>query len=224
MYTLEDLVASVTLTLRMPSVTSTEITLHLNNCYDYVASQVLLTSLESSGVATSVVDSISTEIPTDWLYHRNLFSCEVEDNSPITILNSKEHLRRIYPDFETVKQSGTIDYLVVSGSSIIYYPIPSDPVELVCGYFKIPTWLEKPIEGYSCGCDELVTIPIGLQPKLLESYICWKIWQRVEDGIEGRKVNTAYYYNLFKEALVELEDTTDVGQSRRLVYRSSNWI
>lgn len=224
MYTPEDLVSSVKLTLRMPSITSTDIMNQVNKCYDYIASQVLLTALESSGVVDTLIGSISVPIPADWLYHRNLFSCEVEDNGPITVLNSKEHLRRVYPDFETVKQPGPIEYVLISGQTIVYYPIPSSVVALVCDFYKRPETVDTPLEGYSCGHDLPGIIPIGLQPKILENYVCWQIWERIEDGIEGRKVNTAYYLGQFKEALVELEDTTEVGQSRRLINRATNWI
>ena len=224
MYTLEDLVVSVKLTLRMPSITNAEITRHVNNCYDYAASQVLLTLLESSGTVDTLIDNNSVIIPADWNYHRDLFSCEIEDNGPITILNSRESLRRIYPDFDTVSSSGQVKYVLISGASILYYPIPSSVVTLECRFYARPETLEVPIEGYSCGCELPSIIPYGLQPKILESYVCWQIWARVEDGIEGRKVNTAYWLGQFKEAMVELEDTTEVGQSRRLVNRLSSWM
>jgi len=224
MYTLEDSVTSIIQTLRMPSVTSVEITGYINRCYDYVSSQVLLTQLESSGVVNTLPGSLSVPIPTEWNYHRDLFSCEVTNNGPITILNSREHLRRIYPDFDTVRQVGSIQFVAISGTSIVYYPTPAEAVELVCFFYKKPEPLEAPIIGYTCGNELPEVIPVGLQPKIIESYVCWQIWARVEDGIEGRKVNTAYYLEQFKEAMIELEDTTEVGQSRRLVYRDSSWI
>lgn len=224
MYTLEDSVTAIIQTLRMPSISSAEITSYINQCYDYISSQVLLTQLESSGVVDTVPGSLSVPIPSTWNYHRNLFSCEVANNGPITLLNSREHLRRIYSDFDTVLQTGPIQYVVISGASILYYPVPAEAVELVCFFYQKPESLEVPISGYSCGEDLPGAILLGLQPKVIESYVCWQIWARVEDGIEGRKVNTAYYLGQFKEAMVELEDSTEVGQSRKLVYRSSSWI
>lgn len=224
MYSLEDSVSAITKTLRMPSITSVDITSYINQCYDYVSSQVLLTQLESSGVINTIPGDLSVPIPAEWNYHRDLFSCEVADNGPITILNSREHLRRIYPDFDTVRQVGPIQYAVISGAAILYYPVPAEVAELVCFFYKKPETLEVPIVGYSCGCELPGDILVGLQPKIIESYVCWQIWARVEDGIEGRKVNTTYYLGQFKEAMVELEDSTEVGQSRRLVYRSSSWM
>jgi hypothetical protein len=109
-------------------------------------------------------------------------------------------------------------YLTTSGLNLVYYPVPAEATSIDCGFFQLPTHLEN-------STDIPTYLPVGLHKKLLENYVCWDVWANVEDGIEGRKVNTAYYLGQFKEALIELEDTLEVSQSRKLMCREySQWI
>lgn len=224
MYTLEDLIINVTQTLRMPQVTNTDIVRQVNQCYAYVASQVLLTVLESSGVAPTIAGSNIAPIPADWKYHRNLYSCEVENSGSIEVLDSKEQLRRIYKTFETDGRTGPIEYVIIFGQNIFYYPEPTSIVDLTCGYYTRPQVISACTLGYVAPSPLLEVVLYGLQPKILENYVCWQIWSQREDGIEGRKVNTSYHSGQFKEGLDELENSTEVGQSRKLMHRDSCWI
>jgi len=129
-----------------------------------------------------------------------------------------EHLKRIVPNFDVDLNEGPVTYLTISGNYIVYCGIPSEVTTLTCGYFTNPTHLENDDDIPAC-------IPLGLQKKVLESYVCHDLWENIEDGIEGRKVNTTYYREQLRLAIEELEDTTEVSQSRKLMYRDYNqWI
>jgi hypothetical protein len=52
-------------------------------------------------------------------------------------------------------------------------------------------------------------IPEFLHEDLLINYGAWKIFDQIEDGIDGQKVNTNYYKSLFMKAMIDLNATCD---------------
>ena len=201
----------------MPSMTEAIVAQKINQGIDYIASQVLLSDLESRDSFTTQVGVNRVAIPPTWNFHRNLFAAD-DSSRALQIVGSIEHLSRLEPDFEDSQNASTVMYLTTSGLNLVYYPVPAEATNIDCGFFRLPTHLENPT-------DIPTYLPVGLHKKLLENYVCWDVWANVEDGIEGRKVNTAYYLGQFREALVELEDTLEVSQSRKLMCREySQWI
>lgn len=67
-----------------------------------------------------------------------------------------------------------------------------------------------------------LAIPENLQRKLLCSYACAELFEDIEDGIEGPKVNTDKHRGKYNTTLAELEITTKQGQSRRAPARDNN--
>jgi len=216
MATLLDLQTDILDIIQEPAETESTVLIYINRCLKYVASQILLSMLETEGNISSESTGI-TDIPESWNFHRNLFDCQVEDANTIEILNSIEQLKRIYPNYDVDATSGQVEYVLVHKGQIIYYPIPDAGTTLECKFYEIPTDLENPTDEPSC-------IVEGLQEDIIINYCCMKIYDKKEDGIEGAKVNTTHYARLFKAAMEELEDTTDTGQSRALPRRPIGWI
>ena len=74
---------------------------------------------------------------------------------------------------------------------------------LTVHYYKTTT-------DMSGGTDTPDGIPDVLQEELLKNYVLMEIYDLIEDGIEGIKVNTKRYETKFNKALIEMERTTDV--------------
>ncbi len=212
--TLNDVILDI---IQDPSITSDTVTSLINQGIRYIASQVLLPELSSEGPVETVVGSCATTVPSAWNFERILFNAEVEGTQDIQVVQSKEELHRVYPNYETELQSGLVEFALVTGSNLTYYPIPTEITEIFCKFYTKPTPLVS-------GTDEPVCIPEALQEDLLENFTLWKLYTRIEDGVEGRKVNTVYYKAEFYKALETLEDTIDEGQSRALAHRLNSWI
>ena len=65
-------------------------------------------------------------------------------------------------------------------------------------YYQNPTDLAD-------DADEPEDIPEELHEKLIVSDVARYIYNLIEDGMDGQKVNTQNYLNLFKEGIFELE-------------------
>lgn len=217
MATLESLLKNVTKTVQEPSEDDTSYTKRINTAINYVAGKVLLPKLKSFGVAPSVPGVDTTPIPEEWEYMRNLFTVTVTDAAKITILNSSEQLERIFPDYLIDQEAGQIQYVFVDGDNLVYYPIPAEEVTMKCQFYKIPTELKKDLDSPTC-------IPVDMHEDLIESHVCWKTFNIIEDGVDGVKRNTNTHKSIFDTALEDLEGDVKTGQARPLPRRPSNWI
>jgi hypothetical protein len=79
---------------------------------------------------------------------------------------------------------------------------------LTIGYYKKPEEILDSDGSYpdgATGCQHF--------EECIRSYALWKLYQGIEDGMEGQKVNTGYYKNEFYENLEELKDfcSRDIG-------------
>jgi len=48
-------------------------------------------------------------------------------------------------------------------------------------------------------------VPVQLHQPLLVGWVCAHIFNQIEDGIEGQKVNTAMWNSQFQQGLVDLD-------------------
>jgi hypothetical protein len=213
---LEDLRSDIKLAILDDDFSDDFIDALINRAVLYFAGAELLAGLESSGEAITVLNSSEVPIPVGWDFMRNLFDVQVENKSNITVLTSLEALLRVYPKYKTEAKVGPIEYAVISKKNIVYYPIPEEPTTLQCGFYAKPTLI-------AAETDEPECLPLGLHEKLIENYVLKFLYSIKEDGIEGRKVNTVYYKGLLNEALEELSDFSETGQSRPLPNRMSGW-
>ena len=218
MATLESILTAVNRVLDDDVFTSDTLTVLVNQGIDYCATRILLPRLEASGTVSTLVGVSRVEIPTAWLFMRNLYACFGEDNdTSIKVLNSITNLLDFYPDYKTDLDEGDIEYVTVTNNHLIYYPIPATSIELISNFYTEPTHLVNDADIPTC-------LPYGTHEELLENYVLWKAWSELEDGIEGPKTNTKYYQELFLQAFNELDAMIDHGQSRARPVIENGWI
>ncbi len=216
MASLVSLRTSISETIQDKKVTNKKIDNLINKCLLYTANRILLSNLESNGEVNTVENTYIIDIPITWNFHRNLFNCQIDKFSNITILNSIEALLRHYPNFKTDLLKGPIEFVLITKSSIIYYPIP-DVVTLKCSFYTKPEILNTSI-------SEPICIPEGMHEVVVENYVLGELYGKVEDGTDGRTVNTNKFKKDYEKALEDLDDVLNSGQSRPLPDRTTNWI
>ena len=118
MTTLGEIKTSVKKHIKEPSITSTQIQGAINDGVRHFAKKLLLPSLESSGVVNTEIDQVSVTVPPTWSFMRNFYSCDIDGQDSPTIINSIEHLERIYPEYDTDRETGEIEYIVPMFASI----------------------------------------------------------------------------------------------------------
>ncbi len=107
---------------------------------------------------------------------------------------------RIYPDLErflddyTMDNEGAVEAVCLEGSTLWYQKIPSSPETLTILYFKNPSPLSK--DG-----DEPSDFPSHIHRKLFVHGTAFTIFDQIEDGVEGDKVNTKnHFWHSFSES------------------------
>ncbi len=221
MATLEELLSGITKAVQDIGIDDTQVLSFINEGQLAIASQVLLPALESSGTVATVTSSSQVAIPSAWNFMRNLYKCEIADCEPIAVLSSMEAMRRAQfsenLDAFSSLVTGDVEFVVIRGSNLFYFPVPTEVKSLHCSFYKWPTALAQ-------SSDEPSSIPLAYQMPLLRAYVCWQAYSLIEQGHEGRKVNTVYYGGEYLRLLGELEIFINHGQSRPRPQLDSGWI
>lgn len=170
----------------------------LNECAMVISRRLVLPALDAENTVTAVNSASSVALPTD--FQRNLYFCKDETSyNEILICNSKDQLARYFDP--NLSNSATLIRGVAAVGRFLYYaPMPIDDTVLTLRYQKMPAAITLLTE-----LDEYL-LPYGFQD-LWENYVKWKMYAQIEQGMEGRKVDTSYYMSLFIGILDELSLT-----------------
>jgi hypothetical protein len=124
-------------------------------------------------------------------YQRNLRYCHsISHNRPIHIDGS---VIQMYRRYSRLDQNGIVRQVAVKGRRLHYQRIPSSAETLRVNFYKYPPRLHT-------RDDKPSFIPPGYVKPLLIHYACREIFDEIEDGVEGQKVNTLYHAKRYEDA------------------------
>ena len=95
--------------------------------------------------------------------------------------------------------AGSVSKYVISGGRLHYRDIPTVATTLTVHYYKTPPTLVADEDIPSC-------IPVTLHRDLIVGYAAREIFNRIELGLNGRKVDTTNYDNIFNNGILRLVD------------------
>ena len=148
------------------------------------------------------IGSITTDITLPYVtlpddFHRNVQFVARSNGVEIDIAESFISFVETYPALDRV---GTITEVSVQGNLLYYQSIPTEAEDLIVHYYKFPTALT----GVT---DVPDYIPNHLQIPLITNHVAWKLYELIEDGLEGPGLNTQRYMGIFYGHLKTLELT-----------------
>lgn len=150
---------------------------------------------EAAGESITIANSGPSYVPLPSNYQKNLFKCYSDTrNRWVHVYGS---LRLLLREFSYVDRSGAVRGVAVRGSNLHYQLIPSSPETLYIYYYRKPT-------DMSDDDDTPDGIPESYHEDLLINFALKWIYSEIEDGIEGRKVNTAFHQGEFDKAFAKL--------------------
>ena len=172
-----------------------------NRCIAEIASRYTLPSLAASASVTST-ETYKVALPAN--FGKRLYHCfNTTQSSECAIYDSYYDFVVKHPvPTSTAAQPVTV---VVPYSGYLYYQgIPTDAETLTLYYYRVPT-----ATGTTTGTYETVVpdgIPGAINDMVLTNYVSWKLFSKIEQGLEGNKSDTMYYRQLYNEGLTYLFD------------------
>jgi len=133
----------------------------------------------------------NADLPSD--YNRDVVKVSDSDGNKITIEPSFMKFTN-----ETKSEAGTISLVSIHGDKLYYDRVPSSPATLTVGYYSNPSTLTD--DG-----DIPTEIPLVLHRQLIVGYALKEIYNEIELGMAGQKVDTRNYEAIFNQGLVRLQ-------------------
>lgn len=174
------------------SFSFSDVVTFLNEGLGVISFQVLLPNFQASANVLTVDGSNVADLPSN--YQRNLFFCySTLQTAPVRVFDNKTDIIRYHGNPTT---NGSVRAVAVFGSTLYYQNIPllAEIDTLVIDYYKQPTIISEVGDTFTC-------LPPHLIRPLLVNYGCAKIFETIEQDIDGSKPNTNYHFNLFNGAL-----------------------
>lgn len=177
----------------------------LGQCMRELSRDVIFPSLDTEWQVTTVTTGPSVALPAE--FQRNLYQCH--DGSPSTgsigVYNSKSQLAERLHDPKLSKLGARVQGVAAVGSLLYYSPTPTVATQLTIRGQSVP----PPITP-TTNLDEL--LGVGFEG-IWENYALWKLFSQIEQGIDGQKVDTMYYMNLYLGLKDELPGSIRQGVS-----------
>lgn len=166
-----------------------------NQCAPLVAGQYVLPSLDYQGTVTTSTETWTVSAPVT--FQRNLYEALDSAGRPIGILDNRKQMLA-YCNGKITATAGRIERVAVVGSSLLYWPINETAEELTLFYQRKPTAITL--------AGEVDLLPGAFQDSdtIFTSFACWKIFEQIEQGMEGAKVDTNHHMAIFTGLLDSL--------------------
>ena len=139
-------------------------------------------------VATDANSFVS--LPAD--FNRDVVLVKDSDSNKIPIIASFQNFIHLYKE-----EAGEVKKCAIDGSKIHYRGIPSSPETLTVNFYETPATLVD-------DTDIPTEIPLVLHRQLVVGYALKEIYNELELGMAGRKVDMRNYEEIFNQGLVRL--------------------
>lgn len=192
-----------------PSLTESDVLEIVTDELEALAERILLPGLITSGsVQTDIADD-RVDLPSD--YHRGLFRADYDDDEKEVTVYANERLLLV--DFPAKRlYTGSVYGVCVAdaGDKLVYRYVPSEQKTIRLRYYKQP--------GTVTSGDQLPAA-VGNTRVIIEKYLlhrgCAVIWDGLEDGVDGQKVNTSFHTGRAEFYLEVLDVRINKGVSHK---------
>ena len=212
MATAEALVLAVLGIVQDPGYTTTEILPLINEGLQMLAAEKLLPPLDSRATVNTVTSGNVANLPSD--YGQGIYYAD-DDGRPLKVYELWTDMAREYTDLTI---TGDAKGVAVKDATLMYLPIPTAITPLTIYYYRTPTTL---IAGAEPDGFNRQTRPYG--EAALKYYAAFRIFDIIEDGIEGAKVNTNRWEGRYLEMVSKLKAIINRGVARPTQAKNAIW-
>jgi len=189
--TIEELIEEVQDIIQDKSQTNDEIVLkYFNRALQNFANVYIIPDLCVVGTVDTVVGANVAPLPDN--FHKGLKTCfNLTTNKHVRVHNSRSLIDR---RMGRVNKVGNLVGVAKEGINLYYQRKPASVETLQLSYYSLPDDVSDTFPSY---------VPDDILDKLFINYACQYIYSKLEDGMEGEKVNTAYHKGEYREAFAE---------------------
>lgn len=183
---------------------------YLNQALLAIAGRVLLPGLaDGADTVTTELGVNVAPLPID--FHREIYHVVV-DGSPVQIY---AHAGIMLADgFNLDLTPGQVLGVAVVAGKLAYQYVPAVPVDIALRYYRKPA----PLADSGTSFPDGLAGSHGMEADLdlaLTSHVCAKIFAKVEQGLEGAKIDTTYHTNQYEVAIARMKSGVDRARPRK---------
>ncbi len=187
------LIERIIRTVQDESYSSSDILEYVNEGLLTVSGLFALPALESTAVIETDPNAKQVPLPDD--FHNHLrFVYSSNRRRSIRIYSNLVRLREEHP---LRLAGGFVRAVAVSAGNLFYEPSPASAEELDLIFHAKP-------DEYTINDNEPDYIPDHLSFRLLHAYCCFKIFDEIEDGVDGQKPGVMTWEQRYQSVLGEL--------------------
>ena len=166
----------------------------INQCNVDIASDIDIKELATVDTVTFTAGSNTVALPSD--FHKNLdFGKNTSTNRNLIVIDSRRLIDR---NIEKTTRTGNVMVACNDFPNIYYQYSPSSDQTGSMYYHKLPTDLTLTSEFPAY-------IPTGQVFRIFNNYILAQMYDVIEDGVEGEKVNTLHHMDQYTKALADFK-------------------
>ena len=218
-----ELIALVKAKVKDASFTDAEILVLLNEALLKAAHELCLPGLQASDDLTFTVGGdLFASLPDDYDHDLWYAVNSTEPRQDVTIYTALHSLQRIHPREDV---TGIIRDVAEDGGVLHVRPAPDRGQTIKFWYYRLPALLVIPDEGDDPSVPE--AIPAHLHGPVLAYYAAAKLYDEVEDGVDGNKSNTNNWEMKWKrdgfDALANTKGVKRASRSTPVVKRHARF-
>lgn len=203
--TLEEMRNEVVNLVQDPSFDNEAIDRYINEAFALAASELNLPDLKRPDVITTVVGQSYANLAALTGGFNGRISKVLASN--VEVYGSLEEL--MTATLENGKQfgtSGSVERMALEGKTVWYDPIPDNPV-------TIPVVLYGSPPALSADSDEVIGFPMESHRLIGVHGAAMIMYDFIEDGVEGEKVNTLSHERDFRKGVLQVK--TWIARNRK---------
>jgi len=181
---------------------------YINEALAAISEEASIPELKTLGTVDTVVDQAWANMPTGF-NGKLLFVTNDKGRIPV----NQAGLEGLLDRDPSLAEVGEVEEVALDGGLLWYRKIPEEVTSLTVVYQKWP-------DTITADDDVPVYLPPHLQRRLLLHMTAMIIFDKIEDGMDGDKVNTLVHAGMFEKARKEF--TAFIGR-RRISNMTSKW-
>jgi len=174
------------------------------------AAKLLIPGL-SDGYDTvaTLVDAYKAPAPAD--YMKMVHSVSVVGR-PVRLCRNFADLVQRYEGLSL--DAGEVGAVVISAGQVFYQLVPAVSVDIELFYYRLPTPMTDSLTSFPDGLGSIMQAAMDNYSQALIHFAASQLYSKIEQGMEGAKVDTQYNFALYNELLAQF----NLGHSEEIVH------